>query len=649
MHETCNVRERPFATDGALHSLERLAPEDPLFDGPSLEDLREYPRRPHKRLRTAPLRAAAVAALITSACGDPSSQPVYATDAVLVRLDPGATLPPPQRGDDAGPPIVQVASVAPADSDPILWVPVPAGQTPDEYARSLSAQPGIALAEPIAIYTSSKTPNDSRYKELWGLKAIDVESAWSTTVGDRAIAVAVIDDGVAMTHSDLAANIWVNPEESSSNGRDDDGDGLVDDVHGWDFVDNDAQPGPASSGAERWHGSHVSGTIGAVGDNRAGVVGVNWKVSIMALRAIGPAGGRSDDLARAIDYAVDHGARVINASWGGGGTSDVIQRAVARAEKHGVLFVAAAGNEGAAKPSFPANLNLANVLSIGALNPDGTLASFSNRGAMLTAPGVGILSTTAPGQYARYDGTSMAAPHVSGAAALLWSARPAATLAQVKKALLESAGRADKKIDVAKALDALGVTGGGGDQAQPPHLSRAKLEFAAASGKTPRAQTITLRQEGGGSKQWVAKTDAGWIQLAKTSGEAPARLTVRVDPAGLSSGAHTGHVAVSWADQPSARTVLEVSLRVGTGPAIAVDGPCALRDDALHVPAGSSCAISLAGLAPGVTASSVQWRLPGGELVRGGLWYGRFLRRGTYDLQVTASEEGTDGISVVVE
>ena len=351
MHETCNVRERPFATDGALHSLERLAPEDPLFDGPSLEDLREYPRRPHKRLRTAPLRAAAVAALITSACGDPSSQPVYATDAVLVRLDPGATLPPPQRGDDAGPPIVQVASVAPADSDPILRVPVPAGQTPDEYARSLSAQPGIALAEPIAIYTSSKTPNDSRYKELWGLKAIDVESAWSTTVGDRAIAVAVIDDGVAMTHSDLAANIWVNPEESSSNGRDDDGDGLVDDVHGWDFVDNDAQPGPASSGAERWHGSHVSGTIGAVGDNRAGVVGVNWKVSIMALRAIGPAGGRSDDLARAIDYAVDHGARVINASWGGGGTSDVIQRAVARAEKHGVLFVAAAGNEGAVKPS----------------------------------------------------------------------------------------------------------------------------------------------------------------------------------------------------------------------------------------------------------------------------------------------------------
>jgi subtilisin family serine protease len=648
MHETCNVRERPIATDSALHSLERLAPEDPLFDG-FCDETRDYPRRRRKPARTALLRATAAAASIASACGGPSSQPIYATDAVLVRLAPGATLPTLQRVDDAGPPIVQVASVAPADSDPILRVPVPAGQAPEEFARSLSAEPGVALAEPIAIYASSKTPNDSRYKELWGLKAIDVESAWSKTVGDRAIAVAVIDDGVAMTHSDLAANIWVNAEESSANGRDDDGDGFVDDVHGWDFVDNDAQPGPASSGAERWHGSHVSGTIGAVGDNRAGVVGVNWKVSIMALRAIGPAGGRSDDLARAIDYAVDHGARVINASWGGGGNSDVIERAVARAEKHGVLFVAAAGNEGAAKPGFPANLDLANVLSVGALNPDGTLATFSNRGAKLTAPGVGILSTTSPGQYARYDGTSMAAPHVSGAAALLWSARPGASLAQVKKALLESAGRADKKIDVAKALEALSGTGGGGERPQAPHLSRTRLEFAAASGKTPRAQTVTLRQDGGGSKQWIAKADAGWVRLAKTSGETPARLTVRVNPAGLASGAHTGHVAVAWSDQPSAATVLEVSMRVGAGPAISVEGPCALRDDALHVPAGSGCAISVAGLQPGVTSSSVQWRLPGGEVVQGGRWYGRFVRRGTYDLQVAASEQGTDGIAVVVE
>src|SRR5205085_7352297 len=137
MHETCNVRERPFASDRALHSLERLAPEDPLFDGPSVDEPRDCPRY-RKAARAAPLKAVAAAALITSACGGPPSQPLYATDAVLVRLAPGATLPALQRVDDAGPPIVPVASVAPADSEPILRVPVPPGQAPEEFARSLS-------------------------------------------------------------------------------------------------------------------------------------------------------------------------------------------------------------------------------------------------------------------------------------------------------------------------------------------------------------------------------------------------------------------------------------------------------------------------------------------------------------------------------
>src|SRR5207302_3660704 len=132
-------------------------------------------------------------------------------------------------------------------------------------------------------------------------------------------------------------NIWVNDQELAGNGKDDDLDGYVDDVNGYDFVDGDPDPSPAASGAERWHGTHVSGTIGAAGDNDVGVVGVNWKVSLMALRAIGPQGGRSDALAKAIDFAADHGARVINASWGGGGTSKVISAAIGRAAKKGVL------------------------------------------------------------------------------------------------------------------------------------------------------------------------------------------------------------------------------------------------------------------------------------------------------------------------
>src|SRR5207302_9023759 len=176
----------------------------------------------------------------------------------------------------------------------------------------------------------------------------------------------IVDDGVALDHPDLKANIWVNEQEIAGNGKDDDLDGYVDDVNGWDFVDDDPDPSPAASGTERWHGSHVSGTIGASGDNRIGVAGVSWKVSLMALRAIGPQGGRTDHLAKAIDFAVEHGARVINASWGGAGNSQVIANAIARANRKGVLFVAAAGNDSAASPSFPANLDIENVISVGA-------------------------------------------------------------------------------------------------------------------------------------------------------------------------------------------------------------------------------------------------------------------------------------------
>src|SRR5216683_2748332 len=249
-----------------------------------------------------------------------------------------------------------------------------------------------------------------------------------------------------------------------------------------------ARGGPAARRGVRRAGVPVSPGTRAQRSALQGVVGAHRhrrrrRLDIHGRRSANHGGGRrrrSDDLARAIDYAVDHGARVVNASWGGGGQSRAIAKAVARAGERGVLVVPAAGNDGASRPSFPANLGGDNVLSVGALAPDGRLAPFSNRGALVAAPGVGILSTTAPGQYERYDGTSMAAPHVSGLAALLWAARPQAKLEEIRRAILSSTvpvpGTRNGRIDAARAMAALLAEAGAGP-AGGLMLSRGSLLF----------------------------------------------------------------------------------------------------------------------------------------------------------------------------
>ena len=652
MHRTCNFADRPLSCGSPVNWLERLAPEDPLFDRPEEEIL---PRKRPKRRRLARLAGTAATALAlgAQACGDGDGPARRIADAILVQLAAESGPPALPIPTEEGPPIVPLALVGPADGAPLVRLPLPPGEDPDSFARDVSQRAGVEFAEPIYLYGESRAPNDPRLKELWGLTAIDAAGAWSTSVGDRRVTVAVVDDGVALTHPDLAPNLWVNPSEIAGNGKDDDGDGYIDDVNGWDFVEHRSDPSPARTGDARWHGSHVSGTIGAAGDNRIGIAGVNWKVALMALRGIGPSGGRSDDLARAIDYAVDHGARVINASWGGGGQSQVIARAIARAEKQGALFVAAAGNDGAASPGFPANLGSGNVLSVGALTPGGTLAPFSNRGALVAAPGVGILSTTAPGQYERYDGTSMAAPHVSGIAALLWSARPEATLAQVRRAILSSAvalgGTKHGRVDAARAMAALlGDSGGGGSGGFV--LSRDSLAFTSSRGHAPRAQTVSLRAEGGGARSWTARADAAWVRLGNEQGETPARITVRAEPGHLGPGDHLAHVRIEDPDRAGSSVVLQIKLHVGDTPAIATAGAgCEMRDGHLHANRGATCLLSLPGLGAGTIAGTVQWRLPGGALVQGGRVYGQFVRRGEYQVEVTASEDAVESVPVVVE
>jgi subtilisin family serine protease len=651
MERTCKAAERPSVSARTTEWIDRLAPDDPLLDAaevdiPHAERIRLL--RPWRKRS----RSAAAVALLLEACGGSSLPPQHASDSILVQLEREAEAPSFPAGGNGGP-IVPLQAMGPSDGPAMLRIPLPAGEDPVAFAREAARRPGVEFAEPVYLYRQDRAPNDPRFKDLWGLTAIDAPTAWASTVGDRRITVAVVDDGVALTHPDLAPNLWINPSEIAANGRDDDGDGYVDDVNGYDFVGNRGDPSPARTGDERWHGSHVAGTIGAAGDNRIGISGVNWKVALMALRAIGPRGGRSDDLARAIDYAVDHGARVVNASWGGGGQSQAIAKAVARASERGVLFVAAAGNEGASRPSFPASLASDNLLSVGALTPAGKLAPFSNRGALVAAPGVGILSTTAPGQYERYDGTSMAAPHVTGLAALLWAARPEAKLEDVRRAILSSAapltGVKNGRIDAARAMATL-LQGAPGPSSGALMLSRQSLLFNSSLGHVPRAQTVSLRGEGGETKRWTARPDARWVRLTADHGETPSRLSVHADPAGLGPGEHLAHVRIEPDDDAGHAAILEVKLRVGDAPAVAATGAgCTVRDGRLHVDRGATCRLAVAGLGDGATSSSVQWRLPEGTVVQGGSMYAQFISRGEYQLELSGSEDGVEAVSVVVE
>ena len=314
-----------------------------------------------------------------------------------------------------------------------------------DVAAAVSAcrtDPSIAYAEPNYIYTASRVPSDPRFAELWGMQSggdadLDAPEAWDTQTGSATVLVAVIDTGVDYTHEDLSANIWRNPGESGggreTNRRDDDGNGFVDDVHGWDFAGNDNDPMD-----DNGHGSHVSGTIAAAGDNGIGVTGVSWQASIMALKFLSSSGsGSAADAIAAIAYASKQGARVLNNSWGGGGFSQALRDAIEQSRQANAVFVAAAGNEGRDNdgiPSYPASYDVANVLSVAAHDRLDVLASFSNFGKTsvdLAAPGAEILSTTPGNTYRVFSGTSMATPHTSGVAALVFAQYPQATYRQV--------------------------------------------------------------------------------------------------------------------------------------------------------------------------------------------------------------------------
>lgn len=310
-----------------------------------------------------------------------------------------------------------------------------------------NADGNIEYAEPNYIYRRFVTPNDPRFSSLFGMKITDADQAWDHQTGSRSVIVGVIDTGMDTDHDDLKANLWINAGEfgdgKENNKIDDDGNGFVDDFRGWDFVNNDNNPFD-----DNQHGTHVSGTIGAEGNNGVGVVGVNWEVSIMPLKFLGGDGsGTTDEAVEAIIYATNMGAKVLSNSWGGGGRSQALEDAIQFANDNGVLFIAAAGNDSRDNdqfPTYPSNYNVANVIAVAASTSGDNIASFSNVGrntVHLAAPGSNILSTTPHDGYSTLSGTSMATPHVSGAVALIWAQFPNLTMQQVIIRLLGSVDR----------------------------------------------------------------------------------------------------------------------------------------------------------------------------------------------------------------
>lgn len=330
----------------------------------------------------------------------------------------------------------------------------------------IEADPAVEYAEPNYIYTHDSVSNDTYQVsgQLWGMQnsptniyGSQASTAWANGATNcGTVYVGIIDEGYMYTHEDLAANAGKNPKEIAGNKIDDDKNGYVDDVYGWDF---DGKNSSVFDGIQDDHGTHVAGTIGGIGGNSKGVAGVCWSVQLLNAKFLGNAGGTLANAIKAVDYFTNlkkQGVNIVatNNSWGGGGFSQGLKDAIERANAAGILFVAAAGNaatniDNSATPSYPASYDNANIISVASLASDGTLSSFSNYGATsvdLGAPGSGIISTvptTVKGKivsgYANYSGTSMATPHVTGACALYAARNPGVSAADIKAAVLGDA------------------------------------------------------------------------------------------------------------------------------------------------------------------------------------------------------------------
>jgi subtilisin family serine protease len=365
--------------------------------------------------------------------------------------------------------VVAAASRRPDAKGDLERVHYPLGLAISQAIRQIEVDSAVEFAEPNWVYTHSVIANDPYFTDgsLWGMygdgsapvnqygsQAAEAWARGNACNSSTTVYVGVIDEGIMFNHVDLGANVWTNSDDPVDGG-DNDGNGYVDDLHGWDFANKD---NTIFDGTSDDHGTHVAGTIAAAGNNDTGVAGMCWNAKLISAKFLGRQGGTTANAVKAVNYITDLKVRdrlnivATNNSWGGGGFSQSLKDAIDAAGAQNILFVAAAGNSGAnidSTPSYPAAYDSASIISVAAIDKNGALASWSNYGATrvdIGAPGVGIVSTLPVAKkgvvvsgYGSYSGTSMATPHVTGAAALYASAHPGATAAEIKTAILTAA------------------------------------------------------------------------------------------------------------------------------------------------------------------------------------------------------------------